>query len=75
MGFIFPELHPGFDAMFCIAKLIEMLTLRERSLGQIWSDLPRVTHRIQTLRCPLDREGSPDALYGRRAPPRKTGSD
>ncbi|MEO0648462.1 MAG: sugar phosphate nucleotidyltransferase, partial [Cyanobacteria bacterium J06650_10] len=25
MGFIFPQLHPGFDAMFCIAKLIEML--------------------------------------------------
>ena len=27
MGFIFPQLHPGFDAMFCIAKLIEMLTV------------------------------------------------
>ncbi len=58
MGFIFPELHPGFDAMFCIAKLIEMLTLQERSLGQIWSELPRVTHRIQTLRCPWTVKGA-----------------
>ena len=30
MGFIFPHLHPGFDAMFSIAKLIEMLTVQER---------------------------------------------
>jgi len=58
MGFIFPELHPGFDAMFCIAKLIEMLTLQERSLGQIWSELPRVSHRIQTLRCPWTVKGA-----------------
>jgi len=58
MGFIFPELHPGFDAMFCIAKLIELLTLQERSLGQIWSDLPRVSHRIQTLRCPWTVKGA-----------------
>lgn len=58
MGFIFPELHPGFDAMFCIAKLIEMLTLQERSLGQIWSELPRVAHRVQTLRCPWTVKGA-----------------
>ncbi|MEM9904951.1 MAG: mannose-1-phosphate guanyltransferase [Cyanobacteria bacterium P01_D01_bin.44] len=58
MGFIFPELHPGFDAMFCIAKLIEMLTVQEQSLGQIWGDLPRVSHRVQTLRCPWTVKGA-----------------
>ncbi|MBD2428624.1 mannose-1-phosphate guanyltransferase [Phormidium sp. FACHB-1136] len=58
MGFIFPELHPGFDAMFCIAKLIEMLSLQDHSLGQIWSDLPRITHRTQTLRCPWTVKGA-----------------
>ncbi len=52
MGFIFPQLHPGFDAMFCIAKLIEMLTIQERSLGQIRSELPRVCHKNVTVRCP-----------------------
>ena len=30
MGFIFPQLHPGFDAMFCIAKVIEMLSLQDQ---------------------------------------------
>jgi mannose-1-phosphate guanylyltransferase/phosphomannomutase len=58
MGFIFPQLHPGFDAMFCIAKIIELLTLQERSLGQIRADLPRVHHRTYTVRCPWRAKGA-----------------
>lgn len=58
MGFIFPQMHPGFDAMFCIAKLIEMLVIQERSLGHIWEDLPRVAHRCQTVRCPWRMKGA-----------------
>jgi mannose-1-phosphate guanylyltransferase/phosphomannomutase len=52
MGFIFPQLHPGFDAAFCVCKLIEMLTLQGRSLSQIRSKLPRVYHRTFTFHCP-----------------------
>ena len=58
MGFIFPQLHPGFDAMYCIAKLIEMLLIQERALGQIWEELPRVSHRSQTMRCPWTIKGA-----------------
>lgn len=58
MGFIFPQLHPGFDAMFCIAKLIEMLTIQERSLVQIRSELPRVCHKTYTMRCPWTIKGA-----------------
>jgi len=58
MGFIFPQLHPGFDAMFCIAKLIEMLTIQERSLAQIRADLPRVCHKTYTVRCPWTAKGA-----------------
>jgi mannose-1-phosphate guanylyltransferase/phosphomannomutase len=58
MGFIFPHLHPGFDAMFCMAKLIEMLTIQERSLGQIRTDLPRVCHKTYTVRCPWTVKGA-----------------
>ena len=57
-GFIFPELHPGFDAMFCIAKLIEMLTVQERSLAEIRTELPRVCHKSYTMRCPWTIKGS-----------------
>ena len=58
MGFIFPQLHPGFDAMFCIAKLIEMLNIQNRSLAQIRAELPRVSHRAQTVRCPWTVKGA-----------------
>jgi mannose-1-phosphate guanylyltransferase/phosphomannomutase len=58
MGFIFPQLHPGFDAMFCIAKLIEMLTIQERSLGHICSDLPRICHKTYAVRCPWAAKGA-----------------
>lgn len=58
MGFIFPQLHPGFDAMFCIAKLIELTTLQERTLGQIRADCPRITHKTYTVRCPWFLKGT-----------------
>lgn len=58
MGFIFPQLHPGFDAMFTIAKLIEMLTIQERSLGQIRGELPTVYHKTYTIRCPWRVKGA-----------------
>lgn len=58
MGFIFPQLHPGFDAMFCIAKLMEMLTIQELSLGQLWTELPRISHRSQSVRCPWTVKGA-----------------
>ncbi len=58
MGFIFPQLHPGFDAMFCIAKLIEMLMVQERSLAQIRQELPPIAHRYQTVRCPWNVKGT-----------------
>lgn len=51
--------------MFCIAKLIEMLTLQQRdhfsaprTLGQIRTELPRVSHRTLTVRCPWSAKGS-----------------
>lgn len=58
MGFIFPQLHPGFDAMFCIAKIIEMLTIQERSLAEIRTEIPRVIHRSHTVRCPWAAKGA-----------------
>ncbi|NDJ19108.1 mannose-1-phosphate guanyltransferase [Myxacorys almedinensis] len=58
MGFIFPQLHPGFDAMFCIAKLIETLTLQERTLAEIRSECPRVSHKVYSVRCPWTAKGA-----------------
>ncbi len=71
MGFIFPKLHPGFDAMFCIAKVIEMLTIQERSLGQITADIPPVTHRYYTVRCPWKVKGALMRYFVETNPPEK----
>ncbi len=57
-GFIFPHLHPGFDAMFCIAKLVEMLTIQERSLVSVRAELPRLMHKNYTIRCPWTAKGA-----------------
>ena len=57
-GFIVPALHPGFDSMFCIAKLIEMLTIQERSLTTVRAELPRVIHKTYTTRCPWTVKGA-----------------
>ncbi|WP_013321700.1 mannose-1-phosphate guanyltransferase [Gloeothece verrucosa] len=57
-GFIFPQLHPGFDGMFSVAKLLEMITIQERSLAQIRAELPRVYHKSYTLRCPWKVKGA-----------------
>lgn len=58
IGFIFPQLHPGFDAMFSVAKLLEMLTVQGRSLAQIRTELPRIYHKSYTVRCPWTVQGS-----------------
>lgn len=57
-GFIFPDLHPGFDAMYCIAKLVEMLTIQERSLVSVRAELPRLMHKNYTIRCPWTAKGA-----------------
>ena len=57
-GFIFPQLHPGFDAMFSLAKLLEMLATQGRSLVQIQAELPRICHKSYVLRCPWKIKGA-----------------
>lgn len=57
-GFIFPRLHPGFDAMFCIAKVVEMLTLQGRPLGEIRAELPKIYYNSCTIRCSWKMKGA-----------------
>ncbi|HET6510996.1 MAG TPA: sugar phosphate nucleotidyltransferase [Candidatus Kapabacteria bacterium] len=57
-GFIFPDYFFAVDGMFTAAKIMEMLTILGKSLGQVADGLP---HRIQTKRqvfCPTDQLGT-----------------
>ncbi|HIK35650.1 MULTISPECIES: mannose-1-phosphate guanyltransferase [unclassified Thermosynechococcus] len=57
-GFIFPKLHPGFDAMFTIATLIELLALIGKPLTVMRQELPRVHYYHRPIRCPWIAKGS-----------------
>ena len=41
-GFIFPELTPGFDAMFSLARLLRMLSQQGVKLSEIVTALPEM---------------------------------
>ncbi|MBJ7900191.1 MAG: mannose-1-phosphate guanylyltransferase [Cyanobacteria bacterium RI_101] len=57
-GFIFPRLHPGFDAMFSIAKVVEMLAHQGKTLAQLRRELPKVYHQSCSVRCPWKAKGA-----------------
>jgi mannose-1-phosphate guanylyltransferase/phosphomannomutase len=39
-GYIFPEFQPGFDAVMSIAKVLEMLALEHKPLGELCGEVP-----------------------------------
>lgn len=55
--FIFPTLHHVTDAMFSLAKLLELLVRGGRSLAEVAARAPAVPVAHATLPCPLERKG------------------
>lgn len=58
MGFIFPQLHSGFDAMFAIAKMIEWITVQECTISEKRQQLPQFYHRSTVVKCPWSVKGA-----------------
>ena len=57
-GFIFPELHPGYDAMFSLAKLLTMLQTTGLSLSEVLESLPSFALAYEQVRCPWEAKGA-----------------
>jgi mannose-1-phosphate guanylyltransferase/phosphomannomutase len=57
-GFIFPEFHPGFDAMFTFAKLIRMLQQTGEKLSDVASKQPEFALAYDSVRCPWEQKGA-----------------
>jgi mannose-1-phosphate guanylyltransferase/phosphomannomutase len=57
-GFIFPQLHPGFDSMFAVAQLFSMLQISGLSLRDVVDTLPAFSMAYQDVRCPWESKGS-----------------
>jgi len=53
-GFIFPKLHPGFDAPFALANLIGMLQQTQLTIADITRDLPRFSRAYEQVRSPWE---------------------
>lgn len=56
-GFIFPEFQPCFDAMFAIAKIMDLLARHKVSLGTLAAEVPAFETMHQKIPCPWDRKG------------------
>jgi len=56
-GIAFPDFHPSFDAMFCLAKVLEMVSVVGKPLGELLDSLPRTFHEHTIVRCPWDAKG------------------
>jgi len=57
-AFIFPELHPGFDAMFSLAKLITMLQQTGLQLSDVAGEIPDFPVAYEQVRCPWEAKGT-----------------
>ena len=56
-GFIFPVLHPVFDGMLAIAKLLELLATFEMRLSEVVDDLPAYYMSSTQVMCPWEHKG------------------
>jgi mannose-1-phosphate guanylyltransferase/phosphomannomutase len=56
--FIFPALHPGFDAMITAGKITEALAKAEKSLVEIVDGLPEFHHLHEAVPCPWEQKGT-----------------
>lgn len=57
-GFLFPDFHAGFDAMFTFSKLIAMLSETGLSLSDVLDELPSFHMAYERIRCPWEVKGT-----------------
>ena len=56
-GFIFPSLHPVFDGMLAIAKLLKLLATFQMRLSEVVDDLPTYYLSSTQVTCPWEHKG------------------
>jgi len=56
-GFVMPILHPAFDGMLAIAKLLELLAVFHTRLSDVVDDLPPYYMSTTRVTCPWEYKG------------------
>jgi mannose-1-phosphate guanylyltransferase/phosphomannomutase len=54
---IFPELHPAFDALYAVAKVLELLAQSKCRLSELVDMLPRWNMAERSVACPWEMKG------------------
>ena len=54
---IFPEMQAGFDAMYALAKVLELLAAKDRKLSDLIAELPRWHMATRIVSCPWEHKG------------------
>lgn len=57
-GFVFPEFHAGFDALFGSVRLLELLAAEDRRLSELVAELPEFPIGYRLLGCPWHVKGA-----------------
>ncbi len=55
--FAFPEMHPAFDGLLAIAKLLELLATFDMHLSEVVDDLPAYYMSSARVTCPWENKG------------------
>lgn len=56
--FIFPVMHPGYDAMMATGKILEALATLDQPLEAIIDSLPDFHHLHEAVACPWEQKGT-----------------
>jgi mannose-1-phosphate guanylyltransferase/phosphomannomutase len=55
--FVFPELHPALDALYAVAKTLELLAVEKCKLSELVDMLPDWRMATRSVRCPWEHKG------------------
>lgn len=56
--FIFPNVHPGYDAMLATGKIAEALAVSGKSLAELVDELPAFYHLHEAVKCAWEQKGT-----------------
>jgi len=56
-GFIFPDFFFATDAMYAVAKILEMVALAGKNLGELDGLVPRLARASRTVNCSWEHKG------------------
>jgi mannose-1-phosphate guanylyltransferase/phosphomannomutase len=56
--FIFPNVHPGYDAMLATGKIAEALAASGRTLAELVDELPAFHHLHEAVSCAWEQKGT-----------------